>query len=139
MFDAKLRRFSRSGVVGLAVLGVLASGPAASAHPGHHRDRHRAVAVRGACSDESVWRLVLVQHGPRITVGFSVASGVAGEAWRVRMAHGRVLFFADLVETGEHGGFAIRRPTRNTPGADLYHAWARNVETGETCLARAAI
>ena len=139
MIDAKFRRLARVGVVGIAVLGMFASGPAAAAHPRHDRDRHRLVAVRGHCSGESVWRLVLVQHGPKITVGFSVRSGVAGEVWRVRMAHGHFVFFADLVETNDHGSFGIRRPTRNTPGLDFYRAGARNLETGETCLARSAI
>jgi hypothetical protein len=140
MVDVKLRRLTRPVVAGVAILCLLASAPGASAHHRDHRDRHRLVAARGHCSEDSVWRLVLVQKGPNvIVVGFAVRSGVADDLWRVQLSHGRHPFFLDLVKTNGDGWFGIRRPTRNTPGLDLYRARARNVETGELCVARLAV
>lgn len=138
MVDAKFRRLTRTGVIALAVVGLLAAGPAANAGHRHHRDRpHRVVVARGHCSAESVWRLALVKRGPNvIVVGFSVRSGVAGEVWRVKLGHGDRLFFVDLVTTGEDGVLGIRRPTRNLDGPDVYRARARNLLTDETCVAR---
>ena len=138
MVDAKYRRLTRAGVIAVAIVGLLAAGPAASAGHGHHRDHpHRIVVARGHCSADSVWRLALVKRGANvIVVGFSVRTGVAGEVWRVKLAHGDHLFFVDLLTTGDDGVLAVRRPTRNTDGPDLYRARARNVLTHETCVAR---
>ncbi len=138
MVDAKFRRLTRTGLITLAIVGLLAVGPAANAGHRHHRDHpFRTVVARGHCSADSVWRLALVKRGPNvIVVGFRVRTGVAGEVWRVKLAHGDHLFFVDLLTTGEDGVLAVRRPTRNTDGPDLYRARARNVITDETCVAR---
>jgi hypothetical protein len=138
MVDAKLRRLTRTGMVALAIVGLLAAGPAANAGHRHHRDHpHRVVVARGHCSADSVWRLVLAQRGRHvIIVGFSVRTGVPGEVWRVKLAHGDHLFFVDLLTTGDDGVLGVRRPTRNRDGRDVYRARARNLVTDETCVAR---
>ncbi len=136
MVDSKRLR-TRWLVVAMSVVCLLVTGSAASANPSGSGARH--VIVRGPCSDESHWRLHLVQHRWFIGVGFQVRSGVPDEIWRVRIDHGRRTLFKDLSTTNADGILAVRRPILNTPGLDYVMARARNIETGELCVGRALI
>ena len=112
--------------------GLLAATPAVA--------NTRIVEARGPCSGDSHWKLVLVQDHGKITVGYKVVQGVAGDVWRVRIAHDRHLIFRGLQVThGDHGSFAFRLVTRNTRGPDLIRARARNLFTDEVCRGGATI
>jgi hypothetical protein len=120
----------------LAIVGLLAVAPAAAGT----RPATRMVVARGTCTEDSHWRLVLVQRDHRIGVGFKVVQGVVGDIWRVRIAQNRrTIFRAHQATHGEDGAFAVRIGTRNTPGWDFFRARARNLATGEICFGRAAI
>jgi hypothetical protein len=120
----------------LAIVGLLAVAPAAA----DTRPATRMVVARGTCTEDSHWRLVLVQRDHRIGVGFKVVQGVVGDIWRVRIAQNRrTIFRAYQATHGEDGAFAVRIGTRNTPGPDFFRARARNLATDELCRARAVI
>ncbi len=137
MVDSKRLR-ARWLVAAMSVVCLLVMSSAATAKPGGSGARH--VIVRGPCSEDSHWRLHLVQHRWFIGVGFQVKSGVPNEIWRVRIDHGRRTVFKDLRRTSDPDGvIAVRRPVLNTRGLDYVRAKARNIETGELCLGRALI
>jgi len=125
-------RAIRTAIVAVSAVGLLAVNPAAT--------HTRVVEARGPCSGDSHWKLVLVQDGGKITVGYEVVQGIVGDVWRVRIAHNRHIIFRGLQVThGDDGSFAFRLTTRNTPGPDLIRARARNLSTDEVCRGWAVI
>jgi hypothetical protein len=129
-------RTASATIAPLAIVGLLTATPAAATT----RTDARMVVARGSCTDESHWRLVLVQRHHRIGVGFKVVQGVVGNIWRVKIAKNRhTIFRAHQATHGEDGSFAVRVITRNTRGWDFFRARARNLATGEICFGRAVI
>jgi len=128
-----MRHVFRTGVVAMGIVGLVAAGPAASAH-------QRGAVTRGLCSAESHWHLKLVQREHVIGVRFLVVTGVDGDIWRVGLAHNRRVIFRGRRLTGDpDGSFVVRMLTRNLDGLDVFRAGAWNRETGEFCRARLAI
>jgi hypothetical protein len=124
-------------ILGVGVLVLAMAAPSLALSRPH---RQASAVARGACSDEARWRLALVTDGGRLGVAFRVDASVAGELWRVAIAHDRdAVFLARRVATEPDGIFGVRLVLRNHEGPDLVRARAVNTVTGETCVARAVI
>lgn len=88
----------------------------------------------GACSGNSTWKL---KAGPRdgmIKVEFEVDQNKVGKTWRVRLSDNGTIFFRGLrVTQAPSGSFTVNRRTTDLAGTDKIVAFARNLNSGETC------
>jgi hypothetical protein len=126
-----MRKGVIAAVATLAIVGSLGVGSAATAKEGD-------VIKTGPCSSGSDWKLKLSPEDGRIEVEFEVDQNVVGDTWRVRIRqNGERIFRATKVTRAPSGSFEVRTVAPNTAGTDIFKAFARNVETDETCLARA--
>ena len=132
MKDSKVRHALRAALAAAGIVGLMAAGPAASAHVGE-------VVARGTCSADSHWRLVLIEHRHVIGVGFQVKGGDVGDIWRVRIMHNGHVNFLGLRRTNAEGWFGVRSLARNTEGEDGFRARAVNISSEEVCEGHAAI
>jgi hypothetical protein len=120
-------------IVGITVLTPMMLIPVASAGA-NDVERH------GSCSGSSRWELDLESEHGRIQVDIEVDQGVAGDRWRVKLAHNGNVFFRDVRTThGDDGSFDVERYTRDAAGTDRYVGKAVNKSTGESCRGTAAI
>jgi hypothetical protein len=134
MREKKLGHALRLAVATVGIVGLLASSPMVASAG------ERGTVSKGTCSGDSTYQLKLFQDHGVIKVVFGVTQGVTGDLWRVRIGHNRHLMFLDVRVTQDpDGSFTIRRLARNHRGPDFFRAGAKNVSTGETCGARAAI
>ncbi len=137
---SRAKRLAIATVASIGLIGMLAGPAAAGGDGGDGGGDGVKVGTRGPCSGESHYAALLTTRGRHvIRVGFKVKSGVAGEIWRVKIAHNRHLVLADLRRTDDEGAIVIRRPARNLEGRDHFWFKARNIATGEVCRARLVI
>ncbi|HEY5694421.1 MAG TPA: hypothetical protein VIR14_07930 [Gaiellaceae bacterium] len=103
--------------------------PAALAKGGH-----RAVGVRGACTQQSTSKLKLTRENRGIEVEFQVDQNRNAVPWKVTLRRNghRVASFTATTRAPS-GSFEIRRVIADRPGADRINA--RAVRSGESCTA----
>lgn len=114
-------------VFAAAVLAV----PSAFAKGNHHR----AVRVRGVCTQQSTSKLKLTREHRGIEVEFQVDQDRAGVPWKVTLRRngGRVASFTATTRAPS-GSFEIRRVIARQPNANRITATATRA-SGETCRA----
>jgi hypothetical protein len=125
-----LRRGFTIGLAGLLAAGSLTVVPGASAAVS-------GVDRRGECSEGSNWRLKLSPQDGQIRVEFEVDQDIDGQDWLITLKKNGVKFFGQVRTTDDGGEIKVRRLVSNDPGDDLFNAFARNLETDETCRAMA--
>jgi len=111
-----------------AVLAV----PAAFAKGGHHR----AVLVRGACTQQSTSKLKVSREDRGIEVEFQVDQNRNRVPWKVALRrNGHRVALLRAVTHAPSGSFKIRRVIAGRLGANRISA--RAIRSGETCTASA--
>jgi hypothetical protein len=115
----------------LLVLGALVALPA----PAFARDTD--VIRTGSCSGSADWKLKVGREDGGLEVEFQVDSNRVGQEWRVRLRDDGILR-ASVIRTTKapSGSFTVRRVIPNLAGTDDIVARARNLATGELCVAR---
>ena len=114
----------------LAAATVLATAPAASA-------KTVAAQASGRCSMGSHWKIKAKPDSARMELELQIDSNRNGQRWTVRISDNRVLAYAATrVTVAPSGAFTVHRLMADKPGVDHFVGVARNVRTGETCVAR---
>jgi hypothetical protein len=94
----------------------------------------------GDCSGRADWKLKVSPENGRWEVEFEVDSNRVGQTWRVRIFDDGVLRYNNLRTTvGPSGSFTARKLVSNSPGTDQIVARARNVNSGQVCVARLSV
>ena len=115
--------------IGLVVMALLAP-TAALAKDGD-------VITNGSCSDASTWKLKLSNEDLGKEVSIEVDQNVVGDRWKVRMIlNGDLAYQGRRMTKAPSGSFKARRVFTDTAGVDRIKVRARNLATGETCVAR---
>jgi len=126
------KRAALSGLVALSAF-TLAAPVGVAAKDGE-------VIRRGACTNNSVWKLKLAPENGRIEVEFEVDTPRIGQTWSVKMFQNGTRFFSGTRTTqSPSGSFEVRFLRTNTSGIDTFKGKAVNLTTGETCIGQASI
>jgi hypothetical protein len=116
---------------GLLVLGSLVVVPA----PAFAKDTD--VIKSGNCSGRTDWKLKVGREDSGLEGELQVDSNRIGQQWRVRLVDDGVLRTSVTRTTkAPSGAFTVRRIIPNMAGTDDIVARARNLATGEVCVAR---
>jgi hypothetical protein len=130
-----MSKFARMALVGLMAAGILGGTTQAFASGGGG-----GITTEGSCSGASTWKLKLSPENGRLEVDLEVDQNDIGDTWRVIMKdNGAVFFRGKAVTQGPSGSFEIRKLTTDRVGTDNVVGLARNVSTGETCMATGSI
>ena len=98
------------------------------------------VTRTGNCSGLADWKLKVGPDNGRLEVEFEVDSNRAGQVWRVRILDNGVLRFNALRTTrAPSGSFTVVRRIPNMAGTDHILARARNVRSGQLCIAKLSV
>jgi hypothetical protein len=93
----------------------------------------------GACSGSADWKLKVSPDDGRLEVEFEVDSNRVGQTWRVRIRDNDVLRYRALRTTlAPSGSFEARDRMPDMAGTDHIVARARNVNSGQVCVAKVA-
>jgi hypothetical protein len=96
------------------------------------------VIKTGACSEASTWKLKLTDEDLGKEIKIEVDQNVVGDRWRVRMlVNGELVVKGTRVTKAPSGSFTVRRIVVDSPERDRVKVRARNLTTGELCVARA--
>jgi hypothetical protein len=91
----------------------------------------------GSCSGAADWKLKVGREDAGLDVEFEVDANRVGQVWRVRIWDNGVLRYGNLKTTkAPSGSFTVHRTIRNMAGTDTIVARARNVNSGQLCVAR---
>ena len=125
-------RTAALGIMSALALGVISTAPAYA--------KGTQVTRRGTCTHASVSKIKLgIDHGV-VQTDFEVDSNRVGQRWNVVIKdNGVVAFSGTRVTTAPSGSFTVAKNIANKPGTDNVVATAKNVTTGESCVARASI
>ena len=111
---------------------VVNGAPLAQAKDGDGR-----VIRTGSCSGSADWKLKAKHDDGRIELEYEVDSNRAGQTWRVRVRDNGVRVIATRATTGgRSGSFDIERKVANRAGSDNFVARARDLSSGQLCVAR---
>lgn len=91
---------------------------------------------RGSCSGPTDWKWKVGPEDGGLEAEFEVDSNRSGVSWRVRLFHDGVRYVNVVRQTNARGEIEIERRVANNAGTDNFRAFARNLDTGETCNAR---
>lgn len=117
-------------LIPFAAATLVATAPAASA-------KTIVATASGKCSAASHWKMKAKPDDGRMELELEVDSNRNGQRWTVHINDNKVRIFAGSRLThAPSGSFEVRRLTANRAGIDHFVAVARNVRTGETCVAR---
>jgi hypothetical protein len=123
----RIRTLIATALVAGAVLAV----------PGPAMAKDGDVIRTGDCSGRADWKLKVGLDDGRIDLEFEVDSNRAGQVWRVKIRDNGVLRYNALRTTaGASGSFTVDRRMRNMAGTDQIVARARNINSGQLCVAR---
>jgi hypothetical protein len=129
-----MKRFTRIALAGLMAAGIMGAAPHAFASGGDDE------ITEGSCSGASDWKLKLSPENGALEVEFEVDQNVIGDTWKVVLKdNGTVFFRGRAVTQGPSGSFEIHKITADQAGTDNFVGRARNVSTGETCMATGSI
>jgi hypothetical protein len=94
----------------------------------------------GDCSGRADWKLKVSPDNGRWQVEFEVDSNRVGQTWRVKIRDNGVLRYRQLhTTTAPSGSFTARTFMRDMAGTDNIVARARNVNSGQLCVAKVSI
>jgi hypothetical protein len=94
----------------------------------------------GSCSGSADWKLKAGKDNGRIEVEFEVDSNRVGQVWKVKIRDNGVLrFSANRTTQAPSGSFSVDRKIANMAGPDYIKARARNVASGQVCVANLTI
>jgi hypothetical protein len=94
----------------------------------------------GSCSGSADWKLKVGPDNGRWEVQFEVDSNRVGQTWRVKIRDNGVLRYNRLqVTTAPSGSFTTHKFIRDMAGTDNIVARARNIRSGQTCVARLSV
>jgi hypothetical protein len=98
------------------------------------------VVRTGSCSGSADWKLKVSPDNGRWEVEFEVDSNRVGQTWRVKIRDNGVLRYNRLrTTTAPSGSFTAHKFMRNMAGTDNIVARARNIRSGQTCVARLGV
>jgi hypothetical protein len=130
-----MSKFARMALAGLMAAGILGGTTQAFASGGGG-----GITTEGSCSGASTWKLTLSTENNQVEAQLEVDQNVIGDTRRVIMKDNGVVFFrGKAVTQGPSGSFEIRKLTADQNGTDNVVGLARNVSTGETCMATGSI
>jgi hypothetical protein len=130
-----MNKLSRIGLAGLMTVGILGGATQAFASGGGEK-----VITEGQCSAASTWKLQLSPENGRLEVELEVDQNVIGDTWKVILKdNGTVFFRGQAVTQGPSGSFEVRKLTADRVGTDSVVGMAKNLSTGETCMAAGSI
>jgi hypothetical protein len=111
---------------------VVTGAPLAQAKAGDGR-----IIRTGSCSGSADWKLKAKHDDGRIELEYEVDSNRSGQTWRVRVRDNGVRVVATRATTGgPSGSFDIERRVPNRAGSDSFVARARDLSSGQLCVAR---
>jgi hypothetical protein len=117
-------------LIPFAAATLVATAPAASA-------KSVSAQKSGRCSAASHWKIKAKPDNGRMEVELEIDSNRNGQRWAVGIYDNRVRIFSGYrVTHAPSGSFSIEKLTRNRAGLDHFVGIARNVRTGEVCVAR---
>lgn len=94
----------------------------------------------GSCSGAADWKLKVSPEDAGWGIEFEVDANRVGQVWRVRILDNGVLRYRGLRTTkAPSGSFTVRRTIRDMAGTDTIVARARNLASGQVCVARLAV
>ena len=98
------------------------------------------VVKTGSCTGSADWKLKAGKDNGRIEVEFEVDSNHNGQVWRVKLIDNGVLRHrARHTTMAPSGSFTVRRLISNMAGPDDIVARARNLSSGQLCVAKLTI
>ena len=98
------------------------------------------VVKTGSCTGSADWKLKAGKDNGRIEVEFEVDSNHNGQVWRVKLIDNGVLRHRGRHTTmAPSGSFTVRRLIPNMTGPDDLVARARNLSSGQLCVAKLTI
>ena len=98
------------------------------------------VVKTGSCTGSADWKLKAGKDNGRIEVEFEVDSNHNGQVWRVKLIDNGVLRHRGRHTTmAPSGSFTVRRLIPNMAGPDDIVARARNLSSGQLCVAKLTI
>ena len=98
------------------------------------------VVKTGSCTGAADWKLKAGKDNGRIEVEFEVDSNHNGQVWRVKLIDNGVLRHRGRHTTmAPSGSFTVRRLIPNMAGPDDIVARARNLSSGQLCVAKLTI
>jgi hypothetical protein len=89
-----------------------------------------AIAVHTAC------RVVVTDLGPTLKIVALVASSAPDRAYRIKIAVDGDLVYQHRLRTNAAGRIRVRVDVADAPGRELVVASARDLPTGDLCVAR---
>jgi len=117
-------------IIPFAAATLVATAPTASA-------KTVAAKASGRCSAGSHWEIKAKPDDGRMELEFEVDSNRNGQRWAVRITDNRHLIYkATRVTRAPSGSFTVRKLATNQAGIDHFVGVAKNLRTGETCVAR---
>lgn len=129
-----MKRFTRFALAGLMAAGIMGAMPHAFASGGEK------IVTEGSCSGASTWKLSLSPENGALEVELEVDQNVVGDTWKVALKdNGAAFFRGQAVTQAPSGSFEIKKITADQVGTDNFVGLARNVSTGETCMATGSI
>ena len=124
----------RSLLATTLVAGAILAVPSTAAAAGND------IIRTGSCSGTADWKLKAGPDNGRLEVEFQVDSNRAGQVWRVRILDNGVLRYDALRTTqAPSGSFSVTRRIPNMAGTDHILARARNVRSGQLCIAKLSV
>jgi hypothetical protein len=125
-------RTAALGILAALALGTLSAAPAYA--------KGTKVTAKGACTLSSTSKLTLSHDAGVIQTEFEVDSNHVGQKWNVVIKDNGVTAFSGVrTTTAPSGSFTVARRISNRVGTDSIVAVAKNVASGERCVARASI
>jgi len=98
------------------------------------------IVKTGSCAGAADWKLKAGKDNGRIEVEFEVDSNHNGQVWRVKLIDNGVLRHRGRHTTmAPSGSFTVRRLIANMAGPDDIVARARNLSSGQLCVAKLTI
>jgi len=98
------------------------------------------IVKTGSCTGAADWKLKAGKDNGRIEVEFEVDSNHNGQVWRVKVIDNGVLRHRGRHTTmAPSGSFTVRRLIANMAGPDDIVARARNLSSGQLCVAKLTI
>lgn len=131
-----MKKFTRIALAGLMAAGILGGATQAFASGGG-----RGITTEGSCTGASTWKLTLKTEDPsKIEADLEVDQNVVGDTWRIVLKdNGKVFFRGQAVTKAPSGSFDISKLTADQAGTDNILGLAKNISTGETCMASGSI
>jgi len=116
---------------------ALSSALVVTGAPLAHAKGGDAIIRTGPCSGSADWKLKAKHDDGRIELEYEVDSNQSGQTWRVRVRDNGVRVIATRATTGgRSGSFDIERKVANRAGSDSIVARARDLSSGQLCVAR---